>query len=498
MGKKPIEPYKRAQAVALHQVGFNLTDISRELKISRCCERNTINKFEQHGTFEDLKQSGRPKALSTRDIRDLKRLVTSENRLSVGKIRMDLNISRPKPVSRETVRRYLKNLGYEYAVKIKKPWLTVKHKKDRVKWCKQYQHWTIHDWRKVIFSDESTFYVLKRKNQVKIWRSDDERLLPECVQQMNTGNGGKIGIWGGLDCLTTLIIDVKEICRELSNEVNVKELPKLKCFSLTSVECTFKYDDQIIPLLRRMTNLEELMLFLIVLRKHSTFIDGILLHAQILIYMQRLNKFSFSIISDVLNMNIRIILPTNEDIRRSFMEKEYNQVDSYVHTRAMDSVGRCHIYSLPYQFENFLYLNNSFQGGKFDKVRCLEMNDSRPFEYDFFKRISEDFPFLKELRIWNIQPQKEKQHLTTLIVFPHLMLLNLVKAHVDYAEQLLFHKNTYLPCLLDLCINYKSLATVTNNFTNDAACFTCAKLKRLRIDYAFVRPSNFNQYFPLL
>ncbi|CAF3973203.1 unnamed protein product, partial [Rotaria sp. Silwood2] len=303
---------------------------------------------------------------------------------------------------------------------------------------------------------------------------------------------------GRLDCLTTLIIDVKEICRELSNEVNVKELPKLKCFSLTSVECTFKYDDQIIPLLRRMTNLEELMLFLIVLRKHSTFIDGILLHAQILIYMQRLNKFSFSIISDVLNMNIRIILPTNEDIRRSFMEKEYNQVDSYVHTRAMDSVGRCHIYSLPYQFENFLYLNNSFQGGKFDKVRCLEMNDSRPFEYDFFKRISEDFPFLKELRIWNIQPQKEKQHLTTLIVFPHLMLLNLVKAHVDYAEQLLFHKNTYLPCLLDLCINYKSLAMVTNNFTNDAARFTCAKLKRLRIDYAFVRPSNFNQYFPLL
>ncbi|CAF2994013.1 unnamed protein product, partial [Rotaria sp. Silwood2] len=235
MGEKPIEPYKRAQAVALHQVGFNLTDISRELKISRCCERNTINKFEQHGTFEDLKQSGRPKALSTRDIRDLKRLVTSENRLSVGKIRMDLNISRPKPVSRETVRRYLKNLGYEYAVKIKKPWLTVKHKKDRVKWCKQYQHWTIHDWRKVIFSDESTFYVLKRKNQVKIWRSDDERLLPECVQQMNTGNGGKIGIWGGISGQGTTMARIFDdsmngilYCDVLQNELkkSIARLPK--------------------------------------------------------------------------------------------------------------------------------------------------------------------------------------------------------------------------------------------------------------------------------
>ena len=47
-------------------------------------------------------------------------------------------------------------------------------------------------------SDESTCYVLERKNQVKIWRSDAERLHPDRIQQMNTGNGGKVGIWGGI------------------------------------------------------------------------------------------------------------------------------------------------------------------------------------------------------------------------------------------------------------------------------------------------------------
>ena len=36
--------------------------------------------------------------------------------------------------------------------------------------------------------------MLKRKNRVKIWRTDDEQVLPECVQQMNTGDGGKVGI----------------------------------------------------------------------------------------------------------------------------------------------------------------------------------------------------------------------------------------------------------------------------------------------------------------
>ena len=72
--------------------------------------------------------------------------------------------------------------------------MSTKYRKARVRWCERYQHWTFQDWRKIIFSDESTFYVLKRKNQVKIWRIDDERLLPDCIQQMNTGDDGKAGI----------------------------------------------------------------------------------------------------------------------------------------------------------------------------------------------------------------------------------------------------------------------------------------------------------------
>jgi len=102
-----------------------------------------------------LKRSGRPKALSERNVRELKRLVTSENQFSVVKSTSDINISLPKPVPKDTIRRCLTKLGYEYAVKVKrKPWLSVKHKKNRFEWCEQHQHWTIHDWRKVIFSNK--------------------------------------------------------------------------------------------------------------------------------------------------------------------------------------------------------------------------------------------------------------------------------------------------------------------------------------------------------
>ena len=60
------------------------------------------------------------KSLSDCNIRELKRLVQGDNRLSTAKITTDLDISLFKLVSKRTVRRYLKKLGYEYAVKIKK------------------------------------------------------------------------------------------------------------------------------------------------------------------------------------------------------------------------------------------------------------------------------------------------------------------------------------------------------------------------------------------
>ena len=124
MGKRPIEIYVRAQPVALCQPGLNLSKISKQLQVSRCCVRNALTKFEEYAKFDDMKRSGRPKSLSDRNVRELKRLVQGDNRLSAAKITTDLNMSRSKPVFKCTVRRYLKKLGYEYAVKIKKETMT--------------------------------------------------------------------------------------------------------------------------------------------------------------------------------------------------------------------------------------------------------------------------------------------------------------------------------------------------------------------------------------
>ncbi|CAF4714716.1 unnamed protein product [Rotaria socialis] len=200
--------------------------------------------------------------------------------------------------------------------------------------------------------------------------------------------------------------------------------------------------------------------------------------------MPRLNKFSWNIDTCVDKKNIEIAFSSNEDIQRSFTRKQYGPVSSLVETfTTRESEDECHIYSLPYQFENFCSLSNSFQGGMFDSVLSLMMADLYPFEHNFFKVISQSFFLLKQLIIFNDASQKDKQLSKTLITFSHLIILNLDSAHTDYAEQFLVAEHYHLPCLLDLIIGYESLALVTNNFTNDATRLTCSKLTSLCIDF---------------
>ncbi|UJR08074.1 hypothetical protein I4U23_012351 [Adineta vaga] len=120
MGKKPVDPFVRAQTVALDNAGFKQVDTSTRLEISLCFVQNAITKFKNDGHYNDMKRSGRPKKITGDDIRYLKKLVRGDVRPSASKVTSELNISLPNPVSVVPVPRYLKYLGYEYVVKSKR------------------------------------------------------------------------------------------------------------------------------------------------------------------------------------------------------------------------------------------------------------------------------------------------------------------------------------------------------------------------------------------
>ncbi|CAF4192963.1 unnamed protein product [Adineta steineri] len=129
---------------------------------------------------------------------------------------------------------------------------------------------------------------------------------------------------GRFDSLSKLTINVRNIKYERKEINNKTKLSKLKYFSLASINSVHRFNEYIIPLLRRMINLEELILFLSVVRVDSTLIDGTELYNQVLVHMLHLNKFIFSINTNVLSINNEMDVPSNEDIQNSFIGKEYD------------------------------------------------------------------------------------------------------------------------------------------------------------------------------
>ena len=258
------------------------------------------------------------------------------------------------------------------------------------------------------------------------------------------------------------------------------------------------YDEQIVPLLRRMSNLEQLTLFLSVSRVNSTFIDGKQLHDDVLSSMIRLEKFSFCIQTRLFNRDVEMELLSKDKLRSSFFQLGYNDIDAFGDVTYVDDRANAHIYSLPYHFKRFDYMTSAFQGGKFDQVRLLIMLDRRPFEHRLFQIIARDFPVLEILLVNNHKAQHVEDHSDELITFSHLSELSLTDSHIDYAREFLSNENIALPRLTGLSIGYETLATVTNCFTSDQSRRICNRIKRLRLREAFVCPNNFHSYFPLL
>ena len=68
-----------------------------------------------------------------------------------------------KKVSYVSTLNALKMLGFVAKSKIKKTSLNASHKKARFEWAKLHQNWTLDDWKRVIWSDET---------KVNLWNSN--------------------------------------------------------------------------------------------------------------------------------------------------------------------------------------------------------------------------------------------------------------------------------------------------------------------------------------
>ncbi|CAH2088699.1 unnamed protein product [Euphydryas editha] len=117
-------------------------------------------------------------------------------RLTAPEIAADFNVGCSKPVSVTTVKRRLLDTGLKGCIAVTKPLLRAINKKKRLNWARQHQNWTMADWKKVLWSDESKFVVFGSKRRIFVRRQPNERALELCTLASVKNGGGSVMIWG--------------------------------------------------------------------------------------------------------------------------------------------------------------------------------------------------------------------------------------------------------------------------------------------------------------
>ncbi|CAF1213438.1 unnamed protein product [Rotaria sordida] len=307
---------------------------------------------------------------------------------------------------------------------------------------------------------------------------------------------------GRFNKLHTLYVNISLI-RSLPLIINNREkLFNLKYFSLHCAWETFDYDELIVPLLHRMSNLEKLDLNLIVCER-KTFIDGNELKINIVDYMPELKNLTFNIRSTSSFYN-KINFPSNEDIQNTFTDFKDKKIMYCTDYFPKAKYGQCHIYSYPYKQKHYDGITNNFPDEIFKYVRKVSLFDERPFEHEFFLRISQSFPLMEILIVVNEKRQNNKQFRKSknenqdlsIIEYPRLIQLDLFKAHKDYYEQFLYDTKTSLLNDLSLYTTYPIMQKVTRNFRRNATRTNCSKITYLYFYIKSTYSEHLKEYFP--
>ncbi len=93
--------------------------------------------------------------------------------------------------------RRVKEFGYSCHIPLVKPLLNHRQHQRRLTWAKEKKNWTVAQWSKVLFSDESKFCISFGNQGPRVWRKGGEAHSPSCMKSSVTFPQS-VMIWGAM------------------------------------------------------------------------------------------------------------------------------------------------------------------------------------------------------------------------------------------------------------------------------------------------------------
>ena len=147
--KPPWSEPKRAQIVTLWQKNESFRTIGAEAGVPRSTVHTIVQRYQKLGSVKNAPRQGRQHKATDRDIRHYGHLLMAGNVTTVrAALKLGAEIGLVQ-ISYSTLCARLNNSEMHPYRPIKKPALTVDHKRARLAFAYKYRNWTVEQWQQV-------------------------------------------------------------------------------------------------------------------------------------------------------------------------------------------------------------------------------------------------------------------------------------------------------------------------------------------------------------
>ena len=174
---------QRIQCLTLLAEGFSFAAVEEKTGVKERTQRNIRKKARERGFCPeqdprilesyvvDGDKSGRPKEIS---VEKEEALLASVRNDRAGREQSSEVLGYEQDISYASALRILHKYGLNNVKLTTKPGLTPAMRKARYAWALAHAHWTLEDWKNVIWTDETSVVLGHRRGATRCWRTPGE------------------------------------------------------------------------------------------------------------------------------------------------------------------------------------------------------------------------------------------------------------------------------------------------------------------------------------
>lgn len=193
-----LTPEECTRILTMLEDGRSQRDTARMVGVSLSTVQRVLQRFQETGSNLRRPGTGRRRCTTAREDQYLVTTMLRNRFLTGVELRnqfVRLGGSNP---SAWTVRRRLAEGNLKPLKPANGPKLEREHRIARQSYAREHLNWTLEDWSRVMFTDESRFMLYKHDGRHRVYRRPGERFQQACIEEKVAYGGGSVHVWAGI------------------------------------------------------------------------------------------------------------------------------------------------------------------------------------------------------------------------------------------------------------------------------------------------------------